>query len=350
MKKGEVSTASSLLQQLEGVSLRRKKSNASIKSSSKAAPPEAIPEETPQSSPVPVKSTTQAPLLSLLSDPEITKMIKQGAEAKVYISRFLPPSVVTFPPSFKPGSIPYQAPSSLPPLLLKHRFPKTYRHPTLSSSITSSRTIMEARALLRCARAGVAVPGVRLVDEREGILGLELIEGKSVREWLGGGAEGEEDKLLTEEEERQAEEDVLDEKDQIRLMDLIGTSLARMHEADIIHGDLTTSNMMLRRNPSVAGQGTISENGVGPNDEVVLIDFGLSSVSSLAEDKAVDLYVLERAFASTHPHSEGLYKRILESYAEETIRRSGSAKKKGSRVDKWEEIRRRLEEGLIWLE
>lgn len=36
----------------------------------------------------------------------------------------------------------------------------------------------------------------------------------------------------------------------------------------------------------------------------ILIDFGLSYVSGLVEDKAVDLYVLERAFASTHPEPE----------------------------------------------
>ena len=38
----------------------------------------------------------------------------------------------------------------------------------------------------------------------------------------------------------------------------------------------------------------------------VVIDFGLSYISTLAEDKAVDLYVLERAFLSTHPSSEKL--------------------------------------------
>ena len=32
----------------------------------------------------------------------------------------------------------------------------------------------------------------------------------------------------------------------------------------------------------------------------VLIDFGLSYNNTLAEDKAVDLYVLERAFTSAH--------------------------------------------------
>jgi TP53 regulating kinase-like protein len=37
-----------------------------------------------------------------------------------------------------------------------------------------------------------------------------------------------------------------------------------------------------------------------------MIDFGLSYISTLPEDKGVDLYVLERAFLSTHPNSESL--------------------------------------------
>jgi tRNA A-37 threonylcarbamoyl transferase component Bud32 len=48
----------------------------------------------------------------------------------------------------------------------------------------------------------------------------------------------------------------------------------------------------------------------------VLIDFGLSYNSGLAEDKAVDLYVLERAFASTHPDSQSLFSTVLESYTQ----------------------------------
>lgn len=39
------------------------------------------------------------------------------------------------------------------------------------------------------------------------------------------------------------------------------------------------------------------------------IDFGLGSQKPLVEDKAVDLYVLERAFLSTHPHSQALVSR-----------------------------------------
>lgn len=68
----------------------------------------------------------------------------------------------------------------------------------------------------------------------------------------------------------------------------------------------------------------------------VLVDFGLAYTSSLTEDKAVDLYVLERAFASTHPDSEPLFGRVLEGYT--------------SKMGKeWTVIGRRLEEGKLVL-
>ena len=76
-------------------------------------------------------------------------------------------------------------------VILKHRFPKTYRHPTLNSSLTKSRLSYEARALARCAKSGLNVPKVLWVDEKAGVLGLERIRGWSIREILGGGAEGE---------------------------------------------------------------------------------------------------------------------------------------------------------------
>ncbi|CDW97416.1 hypothetical protein [Sporisorium scitamineum] len=288
------------------------------------------------------KSTPNAPpLVALLADSKASKLIKQGAEAKVYISSIATNNILSWPQprSSKLESSKVQPPASV---LLKWRFPKTYRHPTLSSNITASRTIMEARALLRCAKAGVAVPAVRCVDEKEGILGLELIAGKSVREWLGGGAEGEDEALIDAESAAEAEEQevVLSEADQVKLMRLIGRQLAVMHEADIIHGDLTTSNMMLRPvSPDKPATVDLER------DEVVLIDFGLSSVSAFAEDKAVDLYVLERAFASTHPASEALYRTILDSYAEEvTARSAGRNRGKGGKLGKWEETRRKLEE------
>lgn len=63
----------------------------------------------------------------------------------------------------------------------------------------------------------------------------------------------------------------------------------------------------------------------------VLIDFGLAYTSSLVEDKAVDLYVLERAFSSTHPASEPLFASVLQAYA----KRMGKA---------WHPVSKRLDE------
>ena len=64
----------------------------------------------------------------------------------------------------------------------------------------------------------------------------------------------------------------------------------------------------------------------------MLIDFGLAYTSTLVEDKAVDLYVLERAFSSTHPASEALFASVLKAY-EQTMSKE------------WKEIHRRLEDG-----
>ena len=66
--------------------------------------------------------------------------------------------------------------------------------------------------------------------------------------------------------------------------------VAKLHNHNYIHGDLTTSNFMI-------------EDGTG---DLVLLDFGLTTVSSSAEDMGVDLYVLERAFLSLHDHAAEL--------------------------------------------
>ncbi len=72
----------------------------------------------------------------------------------------------------------------------------------------------------------------------------------------------------------------------------VGKAIAIMHDSEIVHGDLTTSNILLRSNDRKL--------------DIVLIDFGLGSMKPSIEEKAVDLYVLERAFISTHPGSERL--------------------------------------------
>lgn len=102
------------------------------------------------------------------------------------------------------------------------------------------------------------------------------------------------------------------------LMGRIGRTVGRCHEAGVVHGDLTTSNLMLRPKERREQEG--QEQEVKEEDalegEVVLIDFGLATQSVQEEDRAVDLYVLERAFGSTHPRTEGLFGEVLRSYGE----------------------------------
>ncbi|WFC99800.1 non-specific serine/threonine protein kinase [Malassezia yamatoensis] len=255
-------------------------------------------------------------LLKLVRNERRSKLIKQGAEARVYrVILYEREVAVTLPTGKGNGAVEEHI------VLLKHRFFKRYRHPSLSRSITLSRTISEARSLVRSARSKVNVPRVEFVDETRGLLGLEWIDGVSVRQWLGGIPEDDENDF---EMPENLPPSTL--ANQETAMDSIGEQLARMHCADVIHGDLTTSNIMLR---------------TGTNIEPVIIDFGLASVSSFWEEKAVDLYVLEKAFASTHPTSQTLFHRLLESYAHHTDRYSPNH---GKAQNAWHHIHTRLQE------
>ncbi len=102
----------------------------------------------------------------------------------------------------------------------------------------------------------------------------------------------------------------------------MGGVIAKMHATDVIHGDLTTSNILRYENKS--------------NNALVMIDFGLSFISSLAEDKGVDLYVLERAFLSTHPNTEDIFKIFLASYVDAL-----GSKASQSTIHKLDEVRLR---------
>ncbi|KAF8261434.1 hypothetical protein EI94DRAFT_1773422 [Lactarius quietus] len=242
-------------------------------------------------------------------------LISQGAEAASTIHSIPPPGL--FLSGTCRGSI-------ARPCTLDHRFSKQYRHASLDATLTRARVAGEARALVRCLRCGVSVPGLRFVDAASGALGIEWVDGKSVRSLLGSGDEGEESDR--EEDAFAAEdEDFLPEfgVQQDALMGMVGTEIAKMHLADIIHGDLTTSNMMLRHPSAMANSPGIHQ--------LVLIDFGLAYTSTLAEDKAVDLYVLERAFASTHPESEPLFSSVLDAYERKMAK-------------EWPAIGRRLED------
>lgn len=143
------------------------------------------------------------------------------------------------------------------------------------------------------------MPAVLALDWEAGWMLIEWIEGHTVREILEsrGGSKDEEAAVL---------------------MGKIGKAIGRMHEIGVVHGDLTTSNLMVRESTKDV---SARERGSGKQDqqdqeEVVLIDFGLAGQSSQDEDKAVDLYVLERAFGSTHPEAEDDFKEVLRVYGE----------------------------------
>ena len=209
-------------------------------------------------------------------------LLAQGAEARLYRGKFL-------------GR----------PAIAKQRFVKRYRQPELDSRLGRERHRAEARALLRCKQVGVAVPAMLLCDTVSQTIVLEEVAGAETARarldrLLGAGQQGAELTVLA---------------------DRVGRVLATLHSHNILHGDLTTSNLLVR--------------GPDTDPELVLIDFGLSSLEGGAEDKGVDLYVLERALLSTHPGTEQLFSQICDAYSQQ------GGKQAREVLAKFEEIRRR---------
>ncbi|GMI69348.1 hypothetical protein like AT5G26110 [Hibiscus trionum] len=185
-------------------------------------------------------------------------LVKQGAEARVFESVFAGKRSI-----------------------IKERFSKKYRHPSLDSKLTLKRLNAEARCMTKARRLSVSTPVLYAVDPVLHTLIFEYVEGASVKDvLLGFGSNG-----------------VVQE----RLADIatqIGDAIGKLHDGGLVHGDLTTSNMLIR-------DGT---------NKLVLIDFGLSFTSTLPEDKAVDLYVLERALVSMHSSCGNVMDLILAAY------------------------------------
>jgi TP53 regulating kinase and related kinases len=133
---------------------------------------------------------------------------------------------------------------------------------------------------VKCRKAGVLTPTIFDVDIPNLCIIFEFISGTTLKEFISQ----------------------TDDRGQLlEMARLVGNAIGRVHAADIVHGDLTSSNLM------------VSFSSV-PDDQtprVHLIDFGLGMTRPAIEDKAVDLYVLERALISTHPGSEYLVSHSL---------------------------------------
>lgn len=220
----------------------------------------------------------------------------QGAEALLYRTHFL------LSPSLD---------SSLPslPAALKHRPSKPYRHPILDAKLTRHRILSEARVLVKLRKEGIAVPAVYALDWEQGWMLSEWIEGGTIRGVL--------DRELDNFEASSSDVEARKDTGLWGLMSSIGRVVARCHEVGVVHGDLTTSNLMLRpKQPTRVDEVGTRSTSEPLDGDVVMIDFGLSSQSVQEEDRAVDLYVLERAFGSTHPRTEDLFGEVLRSYGE----------------------------------
>ncbi|EET01818.1 Serine/threonine protein kinase [Giardia duodenalis] len=162
----------------------------------------------------------------------------QGAEARVYS-----------------GTLPTTGEDAV----AKHRFPKGYKHPVLDAQTRQRRTRAEARALEAARTAGLAVPRVLYVDEVNACIYMSRIHDPSVSKHLADSTD-----LLFDE----------------AFAELVGSTIAKLHMARIVHNDLTTSNLLYNKNER----------------KLSIIDFGLASRSPITlETMAVDLYVLQRS-------------------------------------------------------
>jgi len=179
------------------------------------------------------------------------QILYRGAEAEIRVSTHLGKDVVQ-----------------------KSRLPKHYRLPEIDHTLIAYRTREESKLITEARAAGVSVPTLYDVDLLGGVITMEYVKGRRVKDILN----------------------TLPEPERKNLCILIGKSIALLHNHDIIHGDITTSNMIIA------------------DGRVTFIDFGLGSKSIELEAKGVDLHVLMEAFESTHSQHPSCFHDVFEGY------------------------------------
>lgn len=200
-------------------------------------------------------------------------LYKKGAEAYLYLEEWYGKKVI-----------------------IKKRVPKSYRIPELDEKLRRDRTIREARLLSDARKAGVSTPMIYSIDLAENTITMDFIQGSPI-------------KMIIQSMSEEAKKNIFTH---------IGILIGRLHNAGIIHGDLTTSNMILK------------------NSKIYFIDFGLGEYSTEIENKGVDLHLMRRALQSTHyAFAESGFEAVLEGYkkaigeAEDVIQRMNEIEKRG---------------------
>jgi TP53 regulating kinase-like protein len=181
-------------------------------------------------------------------------LIKKGAEASLYLMQWHGEKVV-----------------------IKKRLPKRYRPSQLDEHIRIYRTTHEPQLMNEAKRAGVPTPTIFLVDVNEAAIIMEFIEGIQVKQLLNKATKSKREKICTK----------------------IGELIGKLHEKGIIHGDLTTSNMILN-----------------PDGKIYFVDFGLGEKTSELEAMGVDLHLMKRALQSTHfRFTEECFNAVINGYS-----------------------------------
>ena len=186
------------------------------------------------------------------------QIIQQGAEAIIYFKEV-------------------DCQGTLVPYIIKDRISKSYRHPQIDKKIIKSRTKSEAK-LLNKANQLINAPQAEIKDSNK--ITMPFINGKKLSEHL----------------------EALDWKN---ICKQIGNNIAKLHNNNIIHGDLTTSNMILTEKSKTLKNTkditpTSKNNKNISNTNLYFIDFGLGFISHRAEDKAVDLHLIRQALEAKH--------------------------------------------------
>jgi len=202
-------------------------------------------------------------------------LIKKGAEASLYLQNWHNRKVI-----------------------MKKRLSKKYRIQELDRTIQAQRTKRESQIMHKAKEAGVPNPIVYFVDLLNSTIVMEFIEGKQVKQVLND----------------------LPSNERIKICKHIGELVGKLHVAGIMHGDLTTSNMILTL-----------------KDDIVFIDFGLSEQTWEVEARGVDLHLMKRAIMSTHfMHADECFKAVIDGY-EKVLGKKATAEV----LDKITEIERR---------
>lgn len=161
--------------------------------------------------------------------------------------------------------------------IIKHRIQKHYRIKEIDEKIRKSRTRSEIKLLQK---AKVNVPKILDTNEKEMKITMEYIRGDLLKDIFNK----------------------LKEKERLELCKNLGLEISKLHSQDIIHGDLTTSNLILKDN------------------KLYFIDFGLGFISKKTEDKAVDLHLLKQALESKHYNSfPESYNEVLKHYKHKDV-------------------------------